>query len=430
MNISIVGTGYTGLCTGVGFAFKGNKVICIDIDTNKVESINRGISPIYEKGLEENLKKCLKEKSFSATTDLAFAMARSDITFIAVGTPSKMDGSIELSYVKGASKQIGEVLKGKKEYHIIVVKSTVLPGTTEDIVIKNIETFSKKTVGKDFGVCMNPEFLREGFALEDFLKPDRIVVGEYDKKSGDMLEKLYKNFNAPIIRTSLKTAEMAKYAGNAFRPAKISLINEIGNICKKFGIDTYEVAKILGYDKVIGPDFLKAGIGFGGSCFQKDTSALINKAKELGYEPEMLKSILNVNKRQRFIIIDLLKSHLGNLKNKKIAILGLAFKAGTDDVRDSPVIDIIKKLIEEKANVHAYDPKANESMKKIIPGINYANNVKDALKGADACLVLTDWDEFKKLADKDFSVMGQKIIIEGRKTLDKKLVSGAEGICW
>jgi UDPglucose 6-dehydrogenase len=429
MNISIVGTGYAGLCTGVGFALKGNKVICVDIDSKKVQNINKGIPPIYEKDLEESLKKCLKNKSFFATTDLCSAIAGSDVTFIGVGTPSKEDGSIDLTYIKDASKQIGAELK-KKSYHVVVVKSTVVPGTTEDVVIPAIEGSSKKNVGKCFGVCMNPEFLREGVALDDFMKPDRIVIGEYDKKSGDALEKLYKNFNAPIIRTSLKTAEISKYASNAFLATKISFINEIGNICKKLGIDTYDVAKILGYDKRIAPHFLNAGIGFGGSCFPKDTAALIKKAEKLGCDLKLINSVLEVNKKQGLLIIKILKNKIGDLKGKKVAILGLAFKPETDDVRDSVAINIIRKLLDEKAVVCAYDPKAMRNMRKIIPNITYAKTVKDALKGMDACLILTDWGEFKLLSDKDFSLMKNKIIIEGRKTLDKKRVKGFEGICW
>ncbi|MEM7819779.1 MAG: UDP-glucose/GDP-mannose dehydrogenase family protein [Candidatus Aenigmatarchaeota archaeon] len=430
MNISIVGSGYVGLCTGVGFALKNNKVICTDKDENKIKSINNGIPTFYEKSLEKNLKRCLNKKMISATNNLNYAILNSDITFITVGTPSMKNGSINLNYIKTASKQIGKSLKNKKTYHLIVVKSTVLPKTTEEIIIPILEKYSNKKVGKDFGVCMNPEFLREGFALEDFLNPDRIVIGEYDKKSGDILERLYKDFKAPIIRINLRTAEMVKYASNAFLATKISFINEIGNICKKLNIDTYDVAKAMGYDKRIAPYFLNAGIGFGGSCFPKDISALINKAKDLKYEMKILNSVLDVNRKQRLLIIELLKNKIKNFKNKKIAILGLAFKAGTDDVRDSASIDIIKKLLNEKANIYAFDPKAINNMKKIIPNIKYTKNIYDALKNADACLILTDWDEFKMLTDKDFSVMKNKIIIEGRKTLDKNKVKHFEGICW
>jgi UDPglucose 6-dehydrogenase len=425
MNISIIGSGYVGICTGVGFAIRGNKVICVDIDKKKVDNINKGIPPIYENGLEAQLKKCLKNKTFEATTDINYAINNSEITFIGVGTPSRSDGSIDLTYVKNCSEQIGKCLK---KYHIVVMKSTVVPGTMENVVIPLIEK-SKKKSGKDFGVCMNPEFLREGFALEDFLNPDRIVIGELDKKSGDVLEKLYNNFKAPVVRCSLKTAEMSKYASNAFLATKISFINEIGNLCKKLGIDTYDVSKAMGYDKRISPFFLNAGVGFGGSCFPKDISAIISRSEELGLDSKIMKSVVDVNKKQRIRIVDLLKNKT-QIKGKKIAILGLSFKSGTDDIRDSVAIDIIKELKKNGANVSAYDPKASENMKNVISDISYAKSVTDCLTNADACLILTDWDEFKALADKDFSVMRNKIIIEGRKTLDKNKVKNFEGICW
>jgi len=422
MNISIVGTGYVGLCTGVGFALKGNKVICIDIDKEKVDAINNGIAPIYEKGLEEKLREVLNNGSFEATIDLAHAINNSDVTFIAVGTPSKKDGSMDMKYIETASEQINEVLKNKNSYHVVVVKSTVVPGTTDDVVIKNINA-------SDVGFCVNPEFLREGFALDDFMNPDRIVIGEHDKKSGDVLDGLYENFDAPILRMGIKTAELVKYASNAFLATKISFINEIGNICKKLDIDVYDVAKSMGNDKRISPDFLNAGVGFGGSCFPKDIEAIVNKAKEMNCEAKILGGVIEVNKNQRLRIIDLLRTKT-EISGKKIAILGLAFKPGTDDVRDSVSIEIINKLIKEGASVHVYDPKAMANMQKIFSDINYTDNTQDALQDADACLILTDWDEFKSLTDNDFSKMKQKIIIEGRRTLNKNKVSDFERICW
>jgi UDPglucose 6-dehydrogenase len=430
MKISVIGTGYVGLCTGVGFAIKGHNVICVDIDEKKIKMINSGKSPIYEPLLDGYLKKVLKEKRFEATKDIDYAIKKTDISFISVGTPSRPDGSIDLRYIEQASKDIGNALKNKNDYHIVVVKSTVLPGTTENVVKKNIEKFSLKKAGKDFGLAMNPEFLREGKALEDFLNPDRIVIGGFDKKSTNFIEKLYEKFDAPILKTDIKTAEMIKYASNAFLAAKISLINEIGNICKKLGIDTYEVAKGIGYDKRIGDKFLNSGIGYGGSCFPKDVKALISKAKEIGYDPKILKDVISVNEKQPFMILDILKKYLPNLKGKKIALLGLAFKPDTDDIREAPSIKIIEKLLEEKAVITAYDPKAMNNMKSIFPKIMYAENPKHALKGADACLILTEWNEFKNLTEKDFSIMKNKIIIEGRRVLDKKKVKNFEGVCW
>ena len=430
MHISIIGTGYVGLSTGVGFAVKGNEVICVDIDKEKVEKINNGISPIYEPLLEDYLKKLLKQKRFRATTDLKDAIEKTEVSFISVGTPSKEDGSIDLKYIIDASIQIGEVLKSKKEYHVIVVKSTVVPGTTENVVLKNIEKSSGKKVGKDFGLCMNPEFLREGKAMEDFLNPDRIVIGEFDKKSGDVVEKLYKNFQAPIFRTSIKTAEMVKYASNAFLALKISYANEIGNICKLLGIDVNEVMKGVGMDRRISPHFLNAGCGYGGSCFPKDVEALIRKAKELGYEPKLLEEAQELNKRQKVKLVEQLERKIGSVKNKTICVLGLAFKPDSDDIREASSIAIISKLLEKGAKVKVYDPKAMENMKKIFPQIEYASNAKKALEGSDACLIVTEWDEFKKLTDTDFGKMKNKIILEGRRVLDRKKVSNFDGICW
>lgn len=429
MNVSIIGTGYVGLCIAVGLAMKGNNIICIDVEKEKINKINSGESPIYEKGFEENLKKVIREKRFLATTDYSQILS-TDISFVAVGTPSKENGSIDLSYIKGACEGIGDVLKQKQDYHLVVIKSTVMPGTTNNM-IKVIEKASGKKIGKDFGICMNPEFLKEGSALEDFLKPDRIVIGEYDKKSGEVLEKLYRDFNTRIIKTDLRTAEMIKYASNAFLATKVSFINDIGNICKIFGIDVYDVVEGMKHDKRISPLFLNAGCGFGGSCLGKDLKALINKAREVGYEPKVIKGVLELNKYQKIRIIQLLEKRIGNLKDKRIAILGLAFKPGTDDIRDATSMDVINELLRKNAVLFVYDPLAIENVKKIFQKkINYCESAKDALKGADACLILTEWDEFRELEDKDFKTMKNRVIIEGRKVLDKKNVKNFEGICW
>jgi len=429
MRIAVVGTGYVGLSTGVGFAIRGNEVICVDKVKEKVKQINQGVTPIYEPLLEEHLRKVLEEGRLKATGDLHKAMRKSEVIFISVGTPPKEDGSIDLKYIKEVSKEIGRSL-ASKGYKVIVVKSTVLPGTTENVVIPNLERYSGKRAGKEFGVCMNPEFLREGKALEDFLCPDRIIIGAIDKKSGNILEKVYANFNAPVLRTDLKTAEMIKYASNAFLAMKVSFSNEIGNICKRLGIDVYEVMKGVGMDSRISEKFLAAGCGFGGSCFPKDVDALIHKAKELEYEPKLLEEVQNLNRRQKVGMVELLEKRIGNLKGKKICILGLAFKPGTDDVRGASSVDIISRLVEKGAKVKAYDPKAMENVKKIFPNIEYAKSAKEAIEGSDACLVVTEWEEFRKLKNEDFDLMKNRIIIEGRKVLDPKSVKGFEGICW
>ncbi len=429
MNISIVGTGYVGLSTGVGFSVKGNKVTCVDIIQKKVERINRGESPIYEPGLEEKLKDSLSRGLFKATSDMEKAIMFTDVTFISVGTPSKEDGSIDLKYIEEVSKQIGKVLKKKESYHVVIVKSTVVPGTTEDVVLKNIEKESGKKAGEHFGMCMNPEFLREGSAMEDFLNPDRVVIGELDSKSGDPVEKLYDNFDTKIIRTKIKVAEMIKYTANSLLATKISFSNEIGNICKRLGIDVYDVMEGVGTDKRISPLFLWAGAGYGGSCFPKDVEALISKANELGLKSELLEKTISVNKKQKSILVDMLTNKM-DVKGKRIAILGLAFKPGSDDIREAPSIEIIRSLKEKGASVVVYDPKAAGNMKVIFPNIAYAQSSRDAISDADACLIVTEWSEFRNLTDDDFSKMNEKIIIEGRKALDPKKVKGFEGICW
>ena len=424
--ISVIGSGYAGLVNAVGFAHLENKVICVDIDQKKIDLINKGIPPIYEEGLEENLKDALKKGNIKATTDISRSVMETDITFIAVGTPSNDDGSIDLKYIKKVSEDLGNILKKKDRYHTITVKSTVVPGTTEDIVAKTIESVSGKKRGKDFGLAMSPEFLREGKAMDDFLKPDRIVIGEHDKKSGDILYALNKLLTDNIIRTDIKTAEMIKYTSNAFLATKISFTNEIGNICKKLEIDVYDVMKGVGMDFRISPYFLSAGCGFGGSCFPKDVKALIAKSKSIGYEPELLESVIKVNKSQPKMMIYLAKKHLENLKDKKITLLGLAFKPGTDDIREAPAIIIIEELLKVGAKITVYDPQAMGNIKAIFSDrITYAPTKKDAIAASDAIMIVTEWDEFR-----DEKLYSQKLVIDGRKTLNKRTTKNYEGICW
>jgi UDPglucose 6-dehydrogenase len=434
LRICIIGTGYVGLCTGVGFASKkdGNtpKVICVDIDQNKVDRINRGEAPIYEPGLTEKLSSALAEGSIRATSDLKEALNETDVCFISVPTPSREDGSIELDYIKKVAESVGSVLKDMNRYYVVTVKSTVVPETTENDVVPIIEKSSGKSAGKDFGVCMNPEFLREGCALEDFMNPDRIVIGEMDSRAGDVVNRAYTGFDAPIMRTNIKTAEMIKYTANSLLATKISFSNEIGNICKSLGIDVYGVMKGVGMDNRISEKFLNAGCGFGGSCFPKDVAALVAKAKQSGVEPRLIEQVLESNRRQRGLMAEQVRERLGNLKDKRIAVLGLAFNPNTDDVRESPAIDTIRKLIESGAEVSAYDPRAMDNMKKVFPDITYAKNAGEALEGADACIIATDWDEFKGLIDEDFTRMKGDVIIEGRKVLKSENVKCFEGVCW
>ena len=423
MKISIVGAGYVGLATGVGFTSKGHSVICVDVDAEKVKKLNRGEPPIYEPMLAEYLRRALEGNLFEATTELTKAIRESEVIFISVGTPSKPDGSIDLGFIEQASRDIGRAIRSKESYSVVTVKSTVVPGTTEEVVIPLLEKYSGKKASTNFGVCMNPEFLREGQALSDFFNPDRVVIGELDKRSGDTLYQLYRDFECPIIRTDLKTAEMIKYASNAFLATKISFINEIGNICKRLGIDVYEVARGMGLDRRISPHFLNAGIGFGGSCFPKDLRALIARARELGYEPKLLESVMALNESQPFRLLDLLKKHLPDLRGRTIGILGLAFKPGTDDIRGAPSIRIVGELLREGAMVKAYDPKAMDNFRMIFPHLYYCESMEEVLD-SDAILILTEWEEFRKL---DYS---GKVVIDGRKINEARKARVYEGICW
>jgi len=423
MEVSIIGSGYVGVVTGIGFAELGYEVIFVDVDESKVKAINDLKPPIYEKGLEELMRK--NKGRYYATTNYDEAINKSKITFICVGTPSKEDGSIDLRYIESASKEIGRALTSKNDFHVVVVKSTVIPGTTEGVVKPIIEKESGKEAFKDFGLAMNPEFLREGNAVEDFFNPDRIVIGVKDERTKSILEELYRPFNCPKLITDIKTAEMIKYASNAFLATKISFANEIGNICKKLGIDVYEVFKGVGLDHRINPAFFRAGIGFGGSCFPKDVKALIKKAEELGEEPKILKAVIEVNERQPLKMIELLKKRIPDLKGKRIGVLGLAFKPDTDDVRESRAIPIVKALLKEGAKVIAYDPKAMDNFAKIFPQIEYANSAEDVIAKSDAVLIVTEWKEFEKL---DYS---GKIVIDGRR-IEKAMKEAKiyEGVCW
>jgi UDPglucose 6-dehydrogenase len=318
--------------------------------------------------------------------------------------------------------QVAEAIgKASNNKCLTVIKSTVTPGTTEEVIIPLLEGNDRKA-SVDFGVCVNPEFLREGFAVEDFLNPDRIVIGETDKQSGDILAELYKDFGCPILRFDLRTAEMVKYASNAFLAAKISFINEIGNICKELDIDTYQVAAGMGYDPRIGSRFLNAGLGFGGSCLPKDLRALIGKATSLGYRPGLLEQVHDINETQHLRVIQLLKKHIPDLRGKAIGVLGLAFKSGTDDIRESKAIGVVDALLKEGAKVKAYDPAAIEKFRKLFPEITYGD--AGSVLACDTVLILTDWQEFTGL---DYT---GKIVIDGRRILKAREAKIYEGICW
>lgn len=420
MKISVIGTGYVGLVSGVCFAKQGHNVICVDVDKDKIEKINNGISPIYEKGLEELLNEF--KDNISATNSYGYAIKNSDVTFICVGTPSTVDG-IDLTHVEQATIEIGRTLKNKDSWHLVVVKSTVLPKTSEDFVLPLLEKYSGKKAGDGFGLCMNPEFLREGVAVNDFLMPDRIIIGSFDSKSRELLYTLYDSFSSPIVHTSLTAAEMIKYASNCFLATKISFINEIGNFCKNLGINSYEVADGIGLDSRIGRSFLDSGIGWGGSCFPKDLHALIAWADDNAQDSLILKNVVEVNDRQPLKLFDILKRNIALLDGKTIGVLGLSFKPKTDDIRNSRSIPIVEKLLDEGAIVKAYDPKGTDNFKKIFPNLIYCDKAEQVLN-SDAVLILTKWEEFIKL---DFS---GKIVIDGRNLAEARNAKIYEGVCW
>lgn len=431
MRVSIIGTGYVGLPAGAALASHGHDITCVDIDEDKVDKINNGECPIFEDGLPELLEEVVSSGKLEATTDTKNAVKDSDITFLSVGTPMQEDGSINLDYIKQAARDAAEGLKEKEGYHVFVVKSTVVPKTTEDEIIPILEEESGKKVGKDFGICMNPEFLREGTALDDFMNPDRVVIGQHDERSGDTVEKLYTEFDAPILKTSLRAAELIKYASNSLLATKISFINEVGNLCKELGIDVYEVADGVGLDHRVNRDFLNSGDGFGGSCFPKDVRALISFMEENGVEPRLLQSTIDVNVDQKTKLVELLEKRAGEIEGKTVAVLGLAFKPGTDDIRKSPAIPIIQELKEKGAEVKAYDPEAMDNMReKHQPDITYCETRQEAMEDADAALLVTDWPEFDEITLKELREMNEPIILEGMRADYDLPDENKEGVTW
>ena len=409
MKIAIVGSGYVGLVTGACFAELGNKVACVDIDESKIKKLNENIIPIYEPGLEQIVIKNRKSGNLSFTSDLKKAIKESEIIFICVGTPPKENGEADLSYVENVARAIADVMDS---YKVIVEKSTV-PVETGDKIAKSIKEYNMHKV--DFDVVSNPEFLREGSAVNDFMHPDRIVVGCKSERARKAMQSLYKPIKAPIIFTDIKSAEIIKHASNSFLAAKISFINAIANICELAGADVEEVAEGMGIDKRIGRGFLNAGIGYGGFCFPKDAEAFIRISGKLGYDFKLLKEVQEINISQRRIFVKKIEKALWVVKGKTIGILGLAFKPNTDDMRFAPSIDIIKELKKDGAKIKAYDPKSMEKSKEILSGISYCSSAYEAAEDADALVIITEWEEFKSLdLNKLKKQMKRALIIDGR----------------
>jgi len=432
MNVSVVGSGYIGTTIAAWFAELGHRVTNVDIDETVVEAINDGEAPIHEPGLDELIAEHGGDR-LRASTDYA-NVRDTDVTFLALPTPSQDDGGIDLSAMKAGAESLGEAIAGKDDDHLVVVKSTVIPGTTEEVVTPIVEDASGKTAGDDFHVAMNPEFLREGFALGDFKDPDKIVLGATDDAALDALGRVYDPLieaadgDPAIVETGIKEAEMIKYANNAFLATKISLINEIGNVCKEYGVDAYEVADAIALDHRIDEHFLRSGVGWGGSCFPKDVDALRHAARERGYDPVLLDATVEVNDRQPKRMLSLLDDH-ADVEDKRVAVLGLAFKPGTDDVRYTRAIPIIEGLQERGADVVGYDPVATENMREHFPDLAYADSASEALADAHAAMVVTDWDEFAALDD-EFDRMADPVVIDGRRVVERRDGITYEGLTW
>lgn len=429
--ISIIGTGFIGLVSAACFAKKGFETYASSMSKENIDIINRGEPPFFEDSLAELLKEAVGSGKLKGVFGREKAILNSDVSFLCVGTPMREDKSADLRFIEESSQAIGEALAKKDSYHLIVDRSTIVPGTTRNIIVKNLEDSSGKQAGMDFGVCMNPEFLREGESIYDTLNPDRIVIGEYDERSGDELEALYLAFFAdreegcpPIMRTNLETAEVVKYVNNCFLATKISFANEFSNLCEILPeVDIYDIMTAVGMDFRINPKFFRAGVGWGGSCFPKDVNAMVQFFKKQGLTPRILQATLEANAHQAKRIVAIAKEELGGqLSGKRVALLGLTFKPNTDDMREAPSIYIAEHLLAEKAKIVGYDPVATPfgtgtAVKSFEQKIEYAKSVSEALTDADCALIITDWPEFADLSSADFKVMSNPIVIDGRRRL-------------
>ncbi|KQO06248.1 UDP-glucose 6-dehydrogenase TuaD [Paenibacillus sp. Leaf72] len=415
MKVTIIGTGYVGLVNGACFAEKGHHVICADINQNKIDQLNDGQIPIYEPGLAELVHANRQAGRLAFSSDVEAAIQASDIIYIAVGTPMSPTGEADLTYVDGVAETIGKSLNG---YKVVVNKSTVPVGTG-----KRVESIIRGHLGgreAGFDVVSNPEFLREGTAIKDCMNMERAVIGAESKQAMQLIRELHEPFNTTIVETNIETAEMIKYASNAFLAMKISFINDISNICERVGANVVDLSYGLGLDSRIGNKFLDAGIGFGGSCFPKDTEALISISKNVGYEFKLIESVITTNKNQPIHFVQKIDTIVGSVAGKKIAVLGLAFKPETDDMRSAPSIPIIRELISRGAEVHAYDPVAVEQAKLVIgTDVVYSDDLLQTVDGCDACVILTEWPQVVKMdLDEVKKRLKQPILIDGRNIFD------------
>ena len=443
MRVTVVGAGYVGLVTAVCLAEKGHNVICADLDREKIDKIRLAIPPIHEPGLEELLRRNVGTR-LVATTSLHNAVVDSDVTLIAVGTP--FDGNaIDLGQIRRAAANIGTALRNTSTYHLVVVKSTVVPGTTDEVVTPILEAASGKKAGPDFGIGVNPEFLTEGEAVKDFMYPDRLILGGMDDRTIDTLAALYSPFNGvEQLRTNNRTAEMIKYTSNALLATAISFSNEIANLCSALGgVDVVEVMRGLHLSKYLSPilpdgsrsvapitDFLWAGCGFGGSCLPKDVKALIAHGKRAGHPMSLLEAVIRVNEHQPHQLLALLRRHFRSLKGIRVAVLGLAFRPGTDDMRESPAIPIIKELLAAESEIKAYDPAASHQAAKAIRSQHFAlcDDLVQAMTDVDAIMLVTRWEEFRRVPELLAQLRPQPVFIDGRRMLDKRTIARYEGI--
>jgi len=423
MRICVVGAGNVGLVTASCLAEAGHKVVLVEKDDKRLSALRAGRAPFYEPGLDDLLAKGLSSGTLSATGDVSEAVPGSEFTFVCVGTPNRRDGSQDLSQLRRAASEIGNCLS-TNGYSIVVLRSTVLPGTTEGMFKKSLETAARKVAGQHFGLAMQPEFLREGSAIFDSVNPERVVIGEYDRRSGEALEAFYQEFyrhKVPIIRLSTYSAELVKYASNAFLATKVSFINEMANLCERIPTaDIGKIANCMGLDSRIGPKFLKAGLGFGGSCLRKDAVALMHYADQVGARLAILRDVLRINEDRIAHVVEMIRRNLSGVRGRKIAVLGLSFKPGTDDIRDAPAIKLVRALRRLGAVISAYDPAAmRNAIVELGNTITCAPSVEDCLSGADCCVVATEWPEFKRLRPEEFVArMRHPLLIDARRVYE------------
>ncbi len=413
MEIGVVGSGHVGLVTGACFADMGNRVVCMDDDRGKIEKLKRSVMPFYEPAMQELVQRTVEQGRLSFSTDIEETVKGSTVLFICVGTPSKPDGEADLSAVEKATTRISETMD---DYRLVVEKSTV-PVQTGGWIRRTMEAANRRGVA--FDIACNPEFLREGVAVSDFMHPDRVVIGVESKRAEELLVELYRPLGAPIVVTDIESAEIIKHASNSFLATKISFINAVAIVCEKTGADVLKVAEGVGYDPRIGRDFLEAGAGFGGSCLPKDVKAFSRIAQSLGYDFRLLKEVERINEEQRLRLVKKIQGELWNLNGKTVGVLGLAFKPDTDDMRSAPAIDVVQLLQKEGAQVKAYDPKAMDTARNILPEVHFCRDAYQVAEGSDVLVLLTEWEEFRGLdLDRIKGLLKKPIVIDGRNLFD------------